>query len=76
MGLKLSKWLLACKWRVHEIHIERNVNGPQRFSVAGQAIHFDIIHALPGAIVDADLVEFNPIRDSTGLTANSYSLKN
>jgi arginase family enzyme len=27
------------------------------------------IHALPGPIVGADLVEFNPARDPTGLTA-------
>ena len=27
------------------------------------------IHALPGPIVGADLVEFNPMRDSSGLTA-------
>jgi len=27
------------------------------------------IHALPGPIIGADLVEFNPTRDSTGLTA-------
>lgn len=27
------------------------------------------IHALPGPIVGADLVEFNPVRDSSGLTA-------
>ena len=27
------------------------------------------IHALPGPIIGADLVEFNPVHDSTGLTA-------
>jgi agmatinase len=27
------------------------------------------IHALPGPIIGADLVEFNPVRDSSGLTA-------
>jgi arginase len=27
------------------------------------------IHALPGPIIGADIVEFNPVRDSTGLTA-------
>jgi arginase len=32
-----------------------------------QALRY--IHALPGPIVGADLVEFNPIRDSSGLTA-------
>lgn len=28
------------------------------------------IHALPGPMVGADLVEFNPVRDSSGLTAS------
>jgi arginase family enzyme len=27
------------------------------------------IHALPGPIIGADLVEFNPVHDPTGLTA-------
>ena len=32
-----------------------------------QAIRY--VHALPGPIIGADLVEFNPVRDSSGLTA-------
>ena len=32
-----------------------------------QAIHY--LHTLPGPIIGADLVEFNPVRDSSGLTA-------
>ncbi|MGB2625421.1 MAG: arginase family protein, partial [Candidatus Acidiferrum sp.] len=32
-----------------------------------QAIRY--LHALPGPIIGADLVEFNPVRDSSGLTA-------
>jgi arginase len=32
-----------------------------------QALHY--LHALPAPIVGADLVEFNPVRDSSGLTA-------
>lgn len=27
------------------------------------------IHAVPGPMIGADLVEFNPVRDSSGLTA-------
>jgi arginase len=32
-----------------------------------QAIRY--LHALPGPIIGADIVEFNPLRDATGLTA-------
>lgn len=32
-----------------------------------QALHY--IHTVPGPIVGADVVEFNPVRDATGMTA-------